>query len=128
MDASPLNNVLAEDILYTVDEYGHDDENVHDGEMRPRESDDITDFYDPTGYGSYFHCPNPGTMAYGLAVRFGPNSGLNIDGDVADLEFETRLYEFDGAVGLTDSPFEAGYWVVTPIGPTQRGPTTSKQF
>ena len=111
MDASPLNNVLAKDILYTVDEYGHDDENVHDGEMRPRESDDITDFYDPTGYGSYFHCPNPGTMAYGLAVRFGPNSGLNIDGDVADLEFETRLYEFDGAVGLTDSPFEAGYWV-----------------
>ena len=28
-----------------------------------------------------------------------------------DLEFETRLYTFDGAVGLTDSPFETTYWI-----------------
>ena len=110
-DASPLNNVGAKDILYTVDEYGHDDENVLDGEMRPRESDDIADFYDPTGYGSFYHCPNPGTMAYGLAVRFGPNSGLDINGDPADLEFETRLYEYDGTLGITDSPFEPAYWI-----------------
>ena len=47
---------------------------------------------------------NAGSTAYGMAVRFGPNSGGG------DLEFETRLYTFDGAVGLTNSPFETTYW------------------
>ncbi|MDG1674814.1 MAG: hypothetical protein P8H88_05150, partial [Flavobacteriales bacterium] len=46
-DATPLNNVLAKDVVYTDDEYGHDDENTLDGELRPRESDDIADFFDP---------------------------------------------------------------------------------
>ena len=110
-DATPENNVMAKDILYTEDIYGHDDENVLEGELRPRESDDIADYFDPTGYGSYYHCPNPGTMAYGLAVKFGPNCGLDINGGVDDLEFETRLYSYDGAVGLTDSPFDAAYWL-----------------
>ena len=110
-DNSPLNNVLAKDILYTDDMYGHDDENALDGELRPRESDDIDDFFDPTGYGSFYHCPNPGSVAYGIAVRFGANSGLTIDGAEDDLEFETRLYTLDGSAGITDSPFDAAYWV-----------------
>ena len=110
-DASPANNVLAKDVLYTDDIYGHDDVSVLDTELRPRESDDITDFFDPTGYGSFFTCPNPGSVAYGVAVRFGPNSGLTIAGDEDDLEFETRLYTLDGSAGITDSPFDAAYWV-----------------
>ena len=110
-DASPANNVLAKDVLYTDDMYGHDDVSVLDTELRPRESDDITDFFDPTGYGSFFTCPNPGSVAYGVAVRFGPNSGLTIAGDEDDLEFETRLYTLDGSAGITDSPFDAAYWV-----------------
>ena len=110
-DASPANNVLAKDVLYTDDMYGHDDVSVLDAELRPRESDDITDFFDPTGYGSFFTCPNPGSVAYGVAVRFGPNSGLTIAGDEDDLEFETRLYTLDGTLGITDSPFDAAYWV-----------------
>ena len=110
-DASPANNVLAKDVLYTDDMYGHDDVSVLDAELRPRESDDITDFFDPTGYGSFFTCPNPGSVAYGVAVRFGPNSGLTIAGDEDDLEFETRLYTLDGSAGITDSPFDAAYWV-----------------
>ena len=110
-DASPANNVLAKDVLYTDDIYGHDDVSVLDAELRPRESDDITDFFDPTGYGSFFTCPNPGSVAYGVAVRFGPNSGLTIAGDEDDLEFETRLYTLDGSAGITDSPFDAAYWV-----------------
>ena len=109
-DASPANNVLAKDVLYTDDMYGHDDVSVLDTELRPRESDDITDFFDPTGYGSFFTCPNPGSVAYGVAVRFGPNSGLTIAGDEDDLEFETRLYTLDGSAGITDSPFDAAYW------------------
>jgi hypothetical protein len=36
---------------------------------------------------------------------------LDINGGVDDLEFETRLYSYDGAVGLTDSPFDAAYWL-----------------
>ena len=119
-DNSPLNNVLAKDILYTDDMYGHDDENAHDGELRPRESDDIDDFFDPTGYGSFYHCPNPGSVAYGIAVRFGANSGLTIDGAEDDLEFETRLYTLDGSAGITDSPFDAAYWVYDVTGATQR--------
>lgn len=110
-DASPANNVLAKDVLYTDDIYGHDDVSFLDAELRPRESDDITDFFDPTGYGSFFTCPNPGSVAYGVAVRFGPNSGLTIAGDEDDLEFETRLYTLDGSAGITDSPFDAAYWV-----------------
>ena len=110
-DASPANNVLAKDVLYTDDMYGHDDVSILDAELRPRESDDITDFFDPTGYGSFFTCPNPGSVAYGVAVRFGPNSGLTIAGDEDDLEFETRLYTLDGSAGITDSPFDAAYWV-----------------
>jgi hypothetical protein len=109
-DATPENNTLFKNILYTDDIYGHDDENVLDGELGPRESDDIDEYFDPTGYGSYFHCPNPGTMAYGLAVRFGPNCGLDIDGNPGELEFETRLYSLE-SVGLTDSPFDANYWL-----------------
>lgn len=113
-DASPLNNVLAKDVLYTDDEYGHDDESSLDGELRPRESDDIADFFDPTGYGSFYHCPNPGSMAYGVAVKFGPNCGLDIAGGQDDLEFETRLYTLDGTATITDSPFDAAYWVFDP--------------
>ncbi|MDA0940299.1 MAG: T9SS type A sorting domain-containing protein [Bacteroidetes bacterium] len=113
-DATPLNNVLAKDIVYTDDEYGHDDENVLDGELRPRESDDFVDLFDPTGYGSFYHCPNAGSVAYGLAVKFGPNCGLDIAGGYDDLEFETRLYTLDGTATITDSPFDAAYWVFDP--------------
>ena len=110
-DATPTNNVLAKDVLYTDDIYGHDDTNALDAELRPRESDDIEGFFDPTGQGSFYSCPNPGSVAYGIAVKFGANSGLTIDGAEDDLEFETRLYPLDGSAGITDSPFEAAYWV-----------------
>ena len=46
-DATPTNNVLAKDVLYTDDIYGHDDTNGLDVELRPRESDDIAGFFDP---------------------------------------------------------------------------------
>lgn len=110
-DATPDNNVAVKDILYTDDIYGHDDEGALDGQLGARESEDIDGYFDPTGYGSYYHCPNPGTMAYGLAIKFGAGCGLDIDGNPDELEFETRLYEFDGAVGLTGSPFDANYWI-----------------
>ena len=110
-DATPANNVLAKQITYSDAVYAHDSEDALDAELRPRESDDIDGFYDPTGQGSFFHTPNSGAVAYGLAIRFGANSGLTMDGVADDLEFETRLYTLDGSTGITDSPYEAAYWV-----------------
>jgi hypothetical protein len=109
-DETPANNILTKEFKYSLETYAHDNENVLDGELRPRESDDIADYFDPTGYGSHYHFPNSGTEVYGLAVTFGPNCGLDISGAPRDLEFETRLYTLDGSTGITDSPFEAAYW------------------
>ncbi|MGB1122780.1 MAG: T9SS type A sorting domain-containing protein [Flavobacteriales bacterium] len=97
------DNVISKVIVYTDDEYGHDDEGALDVELRPRDSD-IAGLFDPAGYGNYFHMHNEGSMAYGVTVRFGPNCGG------VDLEFETRLYTLEAAAGLTDSPFETTYW------------------
>ena len=102
-DENPDDNVISKVIVYTDDEYGHDDEGALDVEFRPLDSD-IAGLFNPAGYGNYFHMHNEGSMAYGVTVRFGPNCGGG------DLEFETRLYTYDGAVGLTDSPFETTYW------------------
>ena len=103
-DENPDDNVISKVIVYTDDEYGHDDEGDLNVEFTPRDSD-IEGLFNPAGYGNYFHMANEGSTAYGLTVRFGPNCGGG------DLEFETRLYTFDGTVGLTDSPFETTYWV-----------------
>ena len=118
-EATPLNNVLAKDFFYTQDVYGHDDESALDAELGPRESEDIPGFFDPTGFGSYYHCPNPGSVAYGVAVKFGENTGLNSSGEVEPFEFTTRLYTLDGSATITDSPFDEAYWVFnTPPNPT----------
>lgn len=118
-EATPLNNVLAKDFFYTEDIYGHDNEAALDTELGPSESEDIPGFYDPTGFGSYYHCPNPGSVAYGVAVKFGPNTGLNASGEVEPFEFTTRLYTLDGSATITDSPFDEAYWVFnTPPNPT----------
>ena len=112
-DASPEDNTMSKVIVYSDDEYGHDDESALDGEMFPRESD-IPGLYDPSGQGCFYHTVNSGSIAYGITVEFGPNCGLSIGGNVAELEFESRLYFYDGAVGVTDSPYESAYWIFDP--------------
>jgi len=102
-DEFPEDNSRSMAFFYTDDEYGHDDETNLDTEFRPRESE-IAGLFDPCGYGNFFHMHNTGSTAYGLTVRFGPSSGGGL------LEFETRLYDYDAEVGLTDSPFESTYW------------------
>jgi hypothetical protein len=98
------DNSAAADVTFTEDEYGHDDASDLNVEFRPRAVPN-SDFFEPTGYGNFYHMQNDGSTAYGLTVRFGPNSG-----GIGDLEFETRLYTLDPAVGLSDSPFESTYW------------------
>ena len=102
-DSTPENNVISKTMVFTDYEMGHDDEDALDTELTPQDSD-IEGLYNPCGYGSFFQMQNSGSVAYGVAVRFGPNSG------VGDLDFETRLYTVDAEVGLTDSPFESAYW------------------
>ncbi len=103
IDAAPEDNVMSKVIVYSDDEYGHDDEGDLDFEFAPGEPD-IQGLFNPCGYGNYYHMHNEGSVAYGIAVRFGPNAGGG------NLDFESRLYTLDGAVGLTDSPFEIAYW------------------
>lgn len=102
-DANADDNMMSKVIVYSDDEYGHDDEGDYNVEFAPGDSD-IEGLFNPCGYGNYFHMHNAGSTAYGVTVQFGPSAGGG------DLEFETRLYTYDGAVGLTDSPFESTYW------------------
>ena len=101
-DASPDDNMMSKVIVYSDDEYGHDDEGDLDVEFASGESD-IPGLFNPAGFGNYYHMHNEGSVAYGMTVRFGPSAGG------ADLEFESRLYTL-GADGLTASPFESTYW------------------
>ena len=111
--ATPEDNTMSMVIVFSEDEYGHDDESALNGEVSPRESE-IAGLYDPTGQGSFYHMVNDGSTAYGITVDFGENCGLNIDGEPGELEFETRLYFYDSAVGITDSDFESAFWTYDP--------------
>ena len=108
-DTSPEDNTMSKVIVFSDDEYGHDDEAVLDGEMFPRESD-LPGLWDPSGQGCFYHTVNSGSTAYGITVEFGPECGLTIDGDPGELEFESRLYIYDNTVGITDSPYESAFW------------------
>lgn len=97
MDEDDTNNMMEKDIVYSADEYGHDDPDNLDLELFPRESDLSTNeltLYDPTGYGCWYHCPNEGSVAYGLTVTVGAGSDQGN-------EFEARLYR-----GIDDSPYD----------------------
>lgn len=102
-DENPEDNTLSKVIIYSDYEYGHDDQASLDVEFAPGDSE-IAGLFNPCGYGNYYTMANEGSVAFGLAVRFGPNSGGG------DLEFETRLYENDGSGALVDAPFESAYW------------------
>jgi hypothetical protein len=102
-DATPDNNVISKEIIYTDYEYGHDDAGNFDLELVPGDSE-IDGLFNPCGYGNFYHIQNEGSTAYGLLVAFGPSAGLG------DLDFESRLYTYDPANGLTDSPFELAEW------------------
>jgi hypothetical protein len=78
-DENPGNNNKEKIIVYSTDEYGHEDEANLDIELTPRESDDSPGEFDPTGYGAFFTCPNAGSLAHGLTVVFGPTTDPDVD-------------------------------------------------
>ena len=84
-DETPSNNTMDKIIVYSTDEYGHEDEAALDIELTPRTGATAGEF-DPTGYGSFYTCPNTGSSAHGLTVVFGPNSDGGAD-------FTALLYE-----------------------------------
>ena len=97
MDMTPDDNTMDKSIVYTTDEYGHDDSGALDIQLQARESDNsgpALTLYDPTGYGCFYTCPNEGSDAFGVLVRFG-------DASDPGAEFETRLYQ-----GSADSPYD----------------------
>lgn len=112
-DATPLDNVSEKVIVYSDDEYAHHDADALNAEALPRESE-IAGLYDPSGAGSFYHMVNGGSTAYGITVAFGESSGQNVDGEQADLEFESRLYYYDPENGLNASDFESAYWTYDP--------------
>lgn len=85
-DETPTNNTMDKGIVYSTDEYGHDDEAGLDLEITPRASDTSAGEFDPTGYGAFYTVPNPGSMAYGVTAWFGPTTD-----DLAD--FSAILFE-----------------------------------
>jgi hypothetical protein len=107
-DESPDDNVMEMVISYTDCEYGHADDATLDVEFSPRESD-VAGLFDPTGYGSFFTNPNEGSTAYGITVRFGPNTAVDVD-----LEFEARIYSLPLGTFLNDGEFESTYYEVDP--------------
>ncbi len=70
-DETPINNTQSKKFLVTDGEYGHDDAPLINTEMTPYSgAGTAADPYNPTGYGSYLTCFNPGSTAHGLSIRF----------------------------------------------------------
>jgi hypothetical protein len=70
-DETPINNTQSKKFLVTDGEYGHDDAALINTEMTPYSgAGTAADPYNPTGYGSYLTCFNPGSTAHGLSIRF----------------------------------------------------------
>lgn len=121
-EATPEDNTLSKEFLYTDDIYGHDDEELLDFQYWGTQEEDAsgqpTGIYNPSGFGNYFHCPNEDSKAYGLAIRFGSRCSWNVNDVPDELEFETRLYEvdLDGSLGLNDSSYEFESWLFSDFG------------
>jgi hypothetical protein len=71
VDESPSDNTQTKKFLVAESEYGHDDPALLNTEMTPYSgSGTAADPFNPTGYGSYLTCFNPGSTAGGLSIRF----------------------------------------------------------
>lgn len=106
-DETPLNNVVLKEIVYSVDEYGHDDETILTGEARPRAVTGQPGQFDPTGYGAFYTVPNSGSTAYGVLVQLGAASDV---GAVCD----ARIYNVNLEEGLNGANtfYEQSSWEV----------------
>jgi len=71
VDETPTDNTLSKKFLVVAGEYGHDDPTLINTEMTPYSgAGTAADPFNPTGYGNYLTCFNPGSTAHGLSIRF----------------------------------------------------------
>lgn len=93
VDATEDNNTMMKKIIYTEDQYGHDDRDAIDFELRPPSAEG--GIYEPHGWGNFYTFPNEGSSAYGVNVMFGThcNDGFDV---------QVRLYTVDGALATSD--------------------------
>jgi hypothetical protein len=78
LDETPGNNTLEKPIVFSTDEYGHDVTGVSYSGLETNPVTGTTN-YTEGGWGNYYTCPNPGSIAYGIATRFGTNSQNNVE-------------------------------------------------
>jgi len=73
------NAVLDRYIRVTTDLMSHDDLNLLDKQIGPRDAAGETFLFEEIGFGTRFFVYNPGSMAYGVQVVFGDNSTLGME-------------------------------------------------
>lgn len=109
-DATPANNTMKKKFAITLDEYGHNDPTINNGNMMALAgTGTAADPFQPHGYGAYYSVNVDGSVAYGITVRFDntcdtgtPFNVLllqqNEDFNLSDAEYITgKEYEVDNA-------------------------------
>jgi len=98
-DEDPDNNMMMKHIVFSTDEYGHDDENNLDfqlGSGLTADTQDDPDTYNIFGFGSFYTFNNEGSEMFGVTAQFGSNSDQ-------DTFFESFILQYDNTIGLTAS-------------------------
>lgn len=109
-DETPTNNTASKKFEITLDEFGHNDPTINNGNMRPfAGTGTAADPFGPHGYGSYYSASVDGSVAYGVTVRFDNTTDTNVpisvlllqrneDYNLSDAEFVAgREYDVDNA-------------------------------
>lgn len=109
-DETPANNTASKKFNITLDEFGHNDDAINNGNMRPfAGTGTASDPFGPHGMGSYYSVNVDGSMAYGLSVRFDNTTDTNVpisvlllargeDYNLSDAEFVAgKEYDVDNA-------------------------------
>lgn len=109
VESDSSNNSLMKHFLVSDEEYGHDDPELIDTEIRPiNQATAPNGPFEPTGVGAYVTIPNEGSVAGGLSVRF--------DNSTDDLcPINALLYQRNSDYMLSDGEiFGLGFFDVDP--------------
>ena len=107
-DATPENNTLFKNILYTDDIYGHDDENVLDGELDHGRTTTSKGTLTPPDTAPTSTAPTPARWLTAWR-RSAPTAVWT--STATSVNWNLRRLVLLRRAGLTDSPFDANYWL-----------------
>jgi hypothetical protein len=88
----PLDNQLDRGIKITQNVMSHDDMDLLDVGIGPRDSEEGSFLFEEIGFGAIFFIPNPGSQVYGLQVAI--DSATSVGG-----EYFVELHEYNSAEG-----------------------------